>query len=278
MLILLAVALPIGGFYLAQPDALATRILELEGELKKTTAELVRLRADRETETERQASSQVNEPAGPQRRMPAQAPQPEENAPASMSYRMSKMEERFLDKTYASLFQMLGLNEEELAYFKQLLHDRKYRRLDLISEMTEPGLTSDQKAAKTRELTRLNQSLDETIRHFLNHEEDFATFKNWEDTRGERQQIETARPIFQAEGVPLTPSQEEELLKLMIAVRSEKLAERPIEGMEGRELKHSHRTQMRKEAEKRRIQELAPRFLNPAQVEALKKSGIGLAP
>lgn len=276
MLILLAVALPLGGFYLGQPDGLQNRIRELEGELKKTKEELVRLRAEKVND--RQVSDPLNEPAGIQRMMPAQAPQPVESDPVGPHYRLSKMEERLLDRTYGSLFQKLGLTDEELAYFKQLLHDRNFTRMDKIMELGQPGLTAEEKVAKSREVAGINRSFDEAIRHFLNHEEDFATFKHWEDTRSERQQIETARPIFQAEGALLTPSQEEELLKLMIAVRTESLVERPIEGMEGREYKHSHLTQMRKEAEKRRIQELAPRFLNPAQVEALKTSGIGLAP
>lgn len=278
MLILLAIALLIGGFFLGQPDALATRILELEGELKKTKAELVRLRTERETETQRQASNPVNEPAGIQRRLPVQTAEPGGNEPAAMHYRMSRLDEHLVDRTYGSLFQMLGLNAAELAYFKQLLNNRRVSRMDIYTDPVNPALTPMDPQARVKQVTNLNQKYDEAIRHFLNHEEDYATFKHWEDSRGERQQIETARPIFQAEGALLTPSQEEELLKLMIAARSEKLPERAIEGMEGRELKHSHRTQMRKEAEKRRIQELAPRFLNPAQVEALKKSGIGLAP
>jgi hypothetical protein len=121
---------------------------------------------------------------------------------------------------YAGLMSKFNFNDGEKADFKKLLADRLQREAELGFKMME-DLTPDQRAALVKEYEDGKTASDAQIRDFLNSDADFKTFKDWQETRGERMQLDLGRALFTSSGEPLSPDQEQQLITTMHNVNSQ---------------------------------------------------------
>jgi uncharacterized iron-regulated membrane protein len=267
---LIAVA-AVMGVYLAQPSGLGERVQALEGQLNQARAEIAGLRAEKER-LQATVKSRESEARSARRLDVAAGAAPAGDAGGIQHYRLSKMDERMIEMSHGALFLRFGLNEEELAHFKQLLGDRRMTLNDLTAGMLAPGLTPQQRIAVAQETAEkrnaVKSQFDAAIRHFLNNEEDYKALVEWEESSGERMHVKYALPVFAAEGDPLSPEQQERLLALMTVVRK---ARPPLPKGSSSEARN-----LQQDAEKLQILQQAAAFLNPHQVQVLKKTSIAV--
>ena len=138
----------------------------------------------------------------------------------NMKEMMRKQQLAAMDMQYASLIAKFNLNDGEKADFRQLLAERLQKEGELGFKMME-DITPDQRKAVLQEYEDAKKSSDARIRDFLNSDSDFQTFKSWEDTRGERMQMDMGRSLFSSSGEPLTPEQEQQLVTTMHQVNTQ---------------------------------------------------------
>lgn len=125
-----------------------------------------------------------------------------------------------VDAQYEGLFTQFDLDDAELAEFRQLLAERLTQEAEHSLKLLEGGLTAPQRAALNQQFQKATQAIDLRLRSFLNSEEDWATFKRWEDTKAERMQMDLGRSLYAASGEPLTAEQEEQLVDVLRQTRS----------------------------------------------------------
>lgn len=123
-----------------------------------------------------------------------------------------------LDMQYAGLFSRFHFTDDEKADFKQLLAERLLRESELGIKMLD-DITPGQRKALAEEFETAKKAADARIRDFLNNDDDYDAFTNWEETKAERMQIEMGRSLFVSAGEPLSPQQEEQLIGVMLQVR-----------------------------------------------------------
>ena len=118
-----------------------------------------------------------------------------------------------MDMQYSGLFAHLQLDDAEKTNLKQLLGERLGAQTDLGLKLIDTSLTPQQRKALVDQTTAATAASDEKIKTFMNDENDFATFKHWEETKGERQMLSMGQTAFASE--PLTPQQETQLVDAM---------------------------------------------------------------
>ena len=296
--LLFVAAAAIGGYFLARPNPLTARVAQLELDLQQAQQEVSHLKAEREKLLLAQktpppppfiADSKKQEPSL-QADGPKTAPLAP-NAPATsampdlrklleapgMKEMMRKQQEVQLDMTYGQLYQRLTLNEQERDNFKRLLLDRVAAQTDAGMKLMDRNVTPDQRKAIATEMEDQKTQSDANIRKFLNNDEDYQTFKHWEDTQPERMQLQLGDSSFASAGVPLTNDQREQLIETMAKVRKE-----PSDVPDMSNLKNMkpdslgpdnvNRILEHLDASAARVQKEAAAFLSPQQVEVLKKT------
>ncbi len=261
-----------------EPDP---RLAVLETELteaKRTIASLKR-------ELERRAEQPPPAPlaAAPAPAAPAAAPAPTGraglremmNAPG-MREAMERQQALQIDIAYARLFDQLQLSPQEREHFKKLLVERQKTQTELSLKLMDDKLTSAQRQAIGEQIDQQRTAFDDTIRQFLNHDDDWQSFQHWEKTLPERTQYEMlGKGLFASSPEPLSAQQEQQLIDLMAEVRA-----RPGSGgnLAGKtNLDPSlltddliQRQLQQIEVNGRIVAERAAEFLSPAQLQTLK--------
>ena len=261
-----------------EPDP---RLAVLETELteaKRTIASLKR-------ELERRAEQPPPAPlaAAPAPAAPAAAPAPTGraglremmNAPG-MREAMERQQALQIDIAYARLFDQLQLSPQEREHFKKLLVERQKTQTELSLKLMDDKLTSAQRQAIGEQIDQQRTAFDETIRQFLNHDDDWQSFQHWEKTLPDRTQFEMlGKGLFASSPEPLSAQQEQQLIDLMAEVRA-----RPGSGgnLAGKtNLDPSlltddliQRQLQQIEVNGRIVAERAAEFLTPAQLQTLK--------
>lgn len=301
LIILAAVALVgiaiVGGSVLGERSTLSKKLAATEAELRDAKAELAKLKAERE----RAAAAARSTPAPaarpgvatPGATSPREAGTTEiSGAPAAIaatqdSKALSKMlqspqmkelmkqqQTLAVDMQYGPLFDLLGLSPEEKENFRQLLAARTMGPAQLGLELMNPELTPERKKAITQQMEQMRKNSDASIQQFLNNDEDWKTFRNWEDTQPERSQLQMAGAAAFS-SAPLSQEQEQSLISLMHEARSlvnkaatanDAVARYDVMSEEG-----IQRQMQRIDESNRYVLERAPQFLNQAQMEALAK-------
>jgi hypothetical protein len=127
-----------------------------------------------------------------------------------------KQQAAMRDMTYGDLYTALRFNDEDKAYFKQLLADRGEAETELGFRLMDPALTADARQAALDENKQLKAQSDAAIRDFLDNDTDYQTFTHFEDTKAERMILMMNKGAFDAD--PLTPEQETQLIDTMHSV------------------------------------------------------------
>lgn len=112
----------------------------------------------------------------------------------------------------------LELSEEEEEYFKTLLGRD-------IADQQEIGLkmmnaTPEERAALAKEIEARAKENKESIKAFLNSDEDFERFTGYQDRLPERQQLDGIRAAFAAKQTPLDEAAEAKLVEAMYQART----------------------------------------------------------
>lgn len=262
------------GFYFARPSPLVWRVQTLERELGTARHEIDRLTADNEKLQAAHQSAldaRAAVAASGRRLEPAAGSAPADDAVVVGRYRLTKMEELLLEKSYGPLYATFGLNDAELAHFKHLLGDRRATLSDISMRYMETGLTREQETARAHEVfadsAAARKKFDAAIRHFLNNDTDYEAYRDWEDSGAERLHVASALLVFEGHLDPLSEEQQKRLLKLMVSVRK---ARRPLPKGSTSDARNQQ------DAEKLQILDQAAAFLNPHQVEVLKRTSIAV--
>jgi hypothetical protein len=119
---------------------------------------------------------------------------------------------------YEDFIGSLDLNQEEEEYFKALLGKD-------IADQQELGLkmmsaTPEERTALAKEIEARAKENKESIKAFLNSDEDFARFTGYQDRLPERQQLDGIRAAFAAKQTPLDEASEAKLVEAMYQART----------------------------------------------------------
>ena len=163
------------------------------------------------------------------------APTPEATGPAGKGYlkamsqmmknpamrEMAKSQQAAMrDMAYGDLYTALHFNDEDKAYFKQLLADRASAETELGFRLMDPSLTPEARQAALDENKQQKDQSNAAISAFLDNANDYQSFQHYEQTQGERMMLAMNKAAFDSE--PLTPQQATQLVDTMhdVAMRS----------------------------------------------------------
>jgi hypothetical protein len=119
---------------------------------------------------------------------------------------------------YEDFIGSLGLTAEENDYLKTLLGKD-------IADQQELGLTMmsatpEERAALAKEIEARAKENKESIKTFLNSDEDFTRFTDYQNRLPERQQLDGIRAAFAAKQTPLDDATEARLVEAMYQART----------------------------------------------------------
>ncbi len=277
------------GFFLAKPDPQASDFTKLEAEVKAARDETAKLKIERDLLVAEVKSAAAAGPTtssltstnpatgtlavGTTAKTDNATPGKINSGVRAM---LPKTQEVQIDMTYGKLFHKLSLNAEELDNFKGLLGARVGAQMDASMKLMNPATSAAERQAIKNQFAASKTQSDADIRKFLNNEDDYKTYQQWEDTQPERMALELGSSAFANAGVPLSDEQREQLVGTMADVR---MSPSTVPGLENaRDVTPGSLTPegIAKQLERHklddaRVREDATKFLTPEQIEALKK-------
>lgn len=301
LVIVIVASVGIVSMLVSQEGQLQTQMEASQGAVKKLEAEVKALRAERDTlksdarrlEQQLASTSQqvkaLSEAAakpsvagqGSQPVMGAAGGRPMKDTMTEMMKNpamreMAKQQQiAMIDLQYGGLFSQFQLDETEKANFKQLLAERVGFESDLAMKMMDDKLTPQQRQAMIQEVKAAKTQNDDKVRTFLNSEQDYQAFQQWEDTKNERMQLSMGQSAFSGAGEPLTAQQEQQLVNAMYEVRKQPSTVPDLNKIENFDPRHLdaaglERQLAKLDANARQVYERASAFLSPNQLKALK--------
>jgi hypothetical protein len=180
-----------------------------------------------------------------------------------------------LDFEYGKLFERFKLSDGEKQDLKNLLAERKSKEMDFGLAMMAGEKDEKKIAEGLKALEAYKTESDGKIRTFLNNEEDFQKYKNWEETKGERMQLNMSGAAFSNVGEPLTSEQEDRLVAAMHAARTQVKDLPDLQKPENFKPENMtpemvERMMKSYDSQASQVAQQAADFLTPKQVEALK--------
>ncbi len=179
-----------------------------------------------------------------------------------------------LDMTYGGLFEELGLSEEEIDTFKDLLLDKQMSGMELGMSLMEGDIDELQRQEIGEKIKQEQEKVDSEIKEFLGHD-GFAIYEEYSKTIGERMMVDQFKRQPAISDNPLEAWQEDELIQAMVEERKTFQFttdfEDPNNMNSGRFPKEQMDTYLREKEElDGRIFERAHAILTPEQLEAFK--------
>jgi hypothetical protein len=180
-----------------------------------------------------------------------------------------------LDFEYGKLFERFKLSDGEKQDLKNMLAERKSKEMDFGLAMMAGEKDEKKIAEGVKALEAFKAESDAKIRTFLNNEEDFQKYKNWEETKGERMQLNMSGAAFSNVGEPLTSEQEDRLVAAMHAARTQVKDLPDLQKPENFKPENMtpemvERMMKSYDSQASQVAQQAADFLTPKQVEALK--------
>jgi hypothetical protein len=117
-----------------------------------------------------------------------------------------------MDQLYAPLFKQMGLMPEEAEKLKDFLADQQVKSAEQASSLLDGSATS--RAETLNALNAAQQEADEQVRQFL-CEGRYTQYKDYQQTLGERAQLNQLKQQMAGGENPLTDQQLEQLLVVM---------------------------------------------------------------
>ena len=180
-----------------------------------------------------------------------------------------------LDFEYGKLFERFKLSDGEKQDLKNMLAERKSKEMDFGLAMMAGEKDEKKIAEGVKALEAFKAESDAKIRTFLNNEEDFQKYKNWEETKGERMQLNMSGAAFSNVGEPLTSEQEDRLVAAMHAARTQVKDLPDLQKPENFKPENMtpemvERMMKSYDSQASQVAQQAADFLSPKQIEALK--------
>lgn len=178
---------------------------------------------------------------------------------------------------YGGLIEQFDLDDEERAHFEELLLKKQTEQMELGLKMMEEGVTPEDRKRLAAELQQTQKETDEAIRQFLNDDEDWKTYQDWEDSKPERTQLQMfGKSLFDTSDQPLSPDQESLLIQSM--TRARKAPSPPGEptmpssnSFEAVSAENVGRLMASQKAKNELVLQEAASFMSPEQIETLKR-------
>lgn len=161
---------------------------------------------------------------------PAPAPASAERKPANFLSRFAAMakdpafrdmmraqQKMGTERMFHDLFEKLGLNDADKEHLKELLGERQMALMDAGMKLIEEGATMQDRTQRAKEVNAIKATHDKKIEEFLGAE-DYATFRAYEETQGERMQVNMFKRSL-AEADALSAQQETDLIAMMHQLR-----------------------------------------------------------
>lgn len=225
-----------GGLWMAPPQSSDARVAELERKLREAEMTIAQLRRQpgsskpgasassggstlsemaASAATPSGAASPAGLATGASPAATAMTPQPV--ATTSDPRQLRSLAEA--EARYADLISQFQLQPDEKEFFKQLAARRSDIRKQATTKLQDPTLTPQQRQAILNGAKAELDQNDGDVRQFLNSDADFGKFATWEQTEIERAQMDAGRAIFENSGTPLSPEQEDWLVKSTYQLR-----------------------------------------------------------
>jgi len=135
---------------------------------------------------------------------------------------------------FGDLIKELDLNDEEKDYFLNLIGGGFAEQQQIGMKMMDVKSPEERKELM-EELEKAKEDRKKSLEEFLNNDEDYQAYKDYEDRLPERQQIDGLRAVMSEAGKPLTPEQEDQVMEAMYNARKSKTNSIDWEGAEGME-------------------------------------------
>lgn len=124
-------------------------------------------------------------------------------------------------------------------------------------------------------LTEAKNASDLKIKTFLNNEQDYLAYQNWEQAKPERMALSMGQSAFAATGEPLTSVQEDQLANAMMRARTSRTNIPDLTKAENLSPENLSRLSLEKilasyDVQAQEVATAAAAFLSPKQLEALK--------
>jgi len=174
--------------------------VQLEEKIRQLESELASIRTTQETSADKPPA-----PSGKQSSMEGLTLREMLKNP-QMKEMIRAQQKGNMDMTYGSLFSYLTLSDEDLEVFKQLLVDKQMALIDSSTDVMD-GSVSPQK------LKEMVEGFNGKIKAFLG-EEDFAVYKEYEETQPERNTVNLFKQSLDA-GNQISDEQEHKLILAM---------------------------------------------------------------
>ncbi|WP_193214327.1 hypothetical protein [Luteolibacter marinus] len=120
---------------------------------------------------------------------------------------------------YEDFIEGLGLTKEEKDYFKTLLGKDMADQQEIGMKLM--SASAAEREELTAELEARKAANKEEIRKFLNSDEDFQRYTDYQDRLPERQQLDGIRATFATQGATLDEATETRLVEAMFRSRTE---------------------------------------------------------
>ncbi len=274
----------LAGLYFGKPNPLAERVKALESELTRTKADYTKLQTAYDKLSSIAPGAPPASPATTKAATSASGPAFTEVSTTSSdaavkravdssktTHIMDRFRENQIDLAYSQLIRQFGLNPEESAFFKKLLFERQTLENDVLMARMDPNSRPDDSKIRTKKIAAIKEQSNESIRQFLNNEEDYQAFLGWEDSKLERQQLQMALPSFDSADALLSSQQREQLVDIMVTTRknnpTSKFKKDPNSSLSGLD-----QVRLRQEKNDQQILQQAASFLTPEQLAVLEST------
>lgn len=120
---------------------------------------------------------------------------------------------------YASLIGDLGLNDTERDYFLDLIGGGFSRQQELGMKLMSAKDEAERTAIQ-QEIAAAEQAQKDSVKEFLNDDEDYQRFVSYQERLPEYQQLDALRAVMKDSNAPLTPEQEAKVVDAMFTART----------------------------------------------------------
>jgi hypothetical protein len=120
---------------------------------------------------------------------------------------------------FADLVTEFGLNKEEEDYFLRLVAGSMSAQQQIGMKMMGAE-TPGEREELADEIEKAKKEAKDSIKDFLNNDDDFAAYEDYEKRLPERQQLDGLRAVMNDAEAPLTPEKEDQVIEAMYRART----------------------------------------------------------
>ena len=120
---------------------------------------------------------------------------------------------------FADLVTEFGLNKEEEDYFLRLVAGSMSAQQQIGMKMMSAETPGERKELAD-EIEKAKKEAKDSIKDFLNNDDDFAAYEDYEKRLPERQQLDGLRAVMNDAEAPLTPEKEDQVIEAMYRART----------------------------------------------------------